>query len=328
MDQHEDPVTAEGLGDADDPVSQGPVPLATFANLSKSYGDVQALGPLDLTIDGDVVGLLGPNGAGKTTMIRLLMGLLRPTTGTVSVLGEPVEAGSRAVRQRIGYVPEGDAKFPDLTGVASVAYAGRLVGMGRADALQRAHQVLDYVELGEARYRVADTYSTGMRQRLKLAQALVHDPELLILDEPTEGVDPQARDDLLALIGELAREHGLRVLVSTHLLADVERLASHAVVMANGHVAAHGSLDELRSTGSRGFLVRVNGDATPFVRLLDQAHVDWQSAAPHIRVDLDDAREVIRMVRDSGLVVRHLAPVRLGLDEAFEQAVRGGELVA
>ncbi len=312
----------------DDSVPSGPVPLAQFEGASKTYGDVQALGPLDLAIDGEVVGLLGPNGAGKTTMIRLLMGLLRPTTGTVSVLGQPVEAGSRAVRQRIGYVPEGDAKFPDLTGVASVAYAGRLVGMGRSDALQRAHQVLDYVDLGEARYRIADTYSTGMRQRLKLAQALVHDPELLILDEPTEGVDPQARDDLLALIGELAREHGLRVLVSTHLLADVERLASHAVVLANGHVAAHGSLDELRSAESRGFLVRVNGDPARFVERLDQSAVSWQSAAPHIRVNLDDAREVLRIVRDSGLVVRHLAPVRLGLDEAFEQAVRGGDVVA
>ncbi len=306
----------------------GPAPLAQLTDVSKAYGEVQALGPLDLTIDGDVVGLLGPNGAGKTTLIRLLMGLLAPSTGSVEVLGQPVGQGLHAMRHRIGYVPEGDAVFPGLTGVQSVAYAGRLVGMGKADSLQRAHQVLDYVELGEARYRAASGYSTGMRQRLKLAQALVHDPELLILDEPTEGVDPHARDDLLSLITELAQEHGLRVLVSTHLLADVERMASHAVVLAGGQVAAHGSLDELRGSASRGHVVRVNGDPRIFTDHLNAAGVPWQSATPHVRVDLEDPREVLQLVRDSGLVVRHLAPVKLGLDEAFEQAVRGGEVVA
>jgi len=299
----------------------GREPLAVLEDVTKRYGDVQALGPLSLTVDGDRVGLLGPNGAGKTTLIRLLLGLLGPSSGTVRVLGEEVDASTR---RRIGYAPEGEALFPGLRGVEAVAYAGRLSGMPRADALQRAHQVLDYVDLGEARYRLVSRYSTGMRQRLKMAQALVHDPELLILDEPTEGVDPEARRDLLALIDELSRTHGIRLLLSTHLLHDVERLATHALVLNGGQVAAHGSLAELKTARARGFVVRVNGPPAALAARLEAAGVPYEAGTGVLRVHIDDPAPILAHARDAGLVVRHVAPLEMSLHEAFEQAVGGG----
>lgn len=299
-------------------------PLAEFENLVKFYGPSPALGPLSLTLPEGSVGLLGPNGAGKSTLVRVMMGLLRPTSGTVRVLGEDVTPGSKSIRRRIGYVPEGDAFYPDLTGVEAVAYAGRLVGMRGADALQRAHQVLDYVDLGEARYRLVDKYSTGMRQRLKLAQALVHDPDLLILDEPTEGVDPEARIQILQLIQELSKEYGLQMLLSTHLLHDVERLASYAVVLNQGQQAAHGTIAELKAAPTQSYLLRVNGSIEPLAQMLAERHIRWEPMQPNLRIYHDDPKEILRWVQDAGLVVRHLAPSELSLNEAFEQAVGGG----
>jgi ABC-2 type transport system ATP-binding protein len=239
------------------------------------------------------------------------------------VLGEDVKSG-KSLRRRIGYVPEGESLFPRLSGIEAVAYAGELVGMTRVDAVKRAHEVLDYVELGEARYRLAEGFSTGMRQRLKLAQALVHDPELLVLDEPTEGVDPEARQHLLRLLESLQREHGMRMILSTHLLPDVERLATHAVVLNQGRVAAHGTLEDLKKASTTAYYVRVNGAPSALTDHLTRVGVKWETHAPDVRVDLEDPREVLRIVRDAGLVVRHLAPATLTLEEAFEQAVATG----
>ena len=296
-------------------------PLVELENVTKSYGAHHALGPLDLALAEGSVGLLGPNGAGKSTLIRMLLGLMPPTTGTIRVLGEPV---TNDIRRRVGYMPEGVALFPGLTGVEATAYAGELVGMRREDALKRAHQLLDYVQLGEERYRLAEGYSTGMKQRLKLAQALVHDPELLILDEPTEGVDPQARVHLLGLISDLQKERGMRVLISTHILPDVERVATHAIVLNNGQVVANGTLDELRAASTKAHYVRVNGDVDLLTTRLTAAGVKWARHDPLLRVDLEDPRVVLRHVREAGLVIRHLAPATLTLEEAFEAAVAPG----
>jgi ABC-2 type transport system ATP-binding protein len=295
--------------------------LVELEEVTKLYGAQQALGPVTLTVPEGTVGLLGPNGAGKSTLVRLMLGLIQPTSGTVRVLGE--EPGTRALRRRIGYVPEGEAIFPDMTGVEAVTYAGRLVGMHPGDALQRAHQVLDYVELSEARYRMVEKYSTGMKQRLKLAQALVHDPDLLILDEPTEGVDPEVRLRLLEFIHELSKEYGIQILLSTHILPDVERLASHVVVLNAGRVAAHGSLQELRAQRAKGYLVRVHGPADAFTEALTRKGIPWTPAPPNIQVAAEDPRAVLRALNEAGVVVRHLAPLEVSLGEAFEQAVEG-----
>lgn len=298
-------------------------PIAELENVVKFYGPQQALGPITATLPEGAVGLLGPNGAGKSTLIRLLLGLIQPSSGTVRVLGEETSRVTTNLRRRIGYAPEGDALFPELTGVEAVAYAGRLVGMNKADALQRAHKVLDYVDLGEARYRIVEKFSTGMRQRLKLAQALVHDPDLLILDEPTEGVDPEARLRLLDLIQEVQKEHGIQLLLSTHLLHDVERLAGHALVLNEGRVVAQGSLAELKATASKSYILRVSGSIEPLKERLTTAGIRWDPLTPALRIHLEDPREILRHVRETGLVVRHLAPAEMTLGEAFEQAVEG-----
>lgn len=301
-------------------------PMVRLDAVEKSYGERPALGPVTLDLPRGCVGLLGPNGAGKTTLIRTIMGLLPPNTGSVQVLGQTVRPGARKMRQGIGYVPEGEAAFPGLSGVQGVVLAGRLNGMSRAAAMQRAHQVLDYVGLGEARYRLSSGYSTGMRQRLKLAQALVHDPQLLILDEPTEGVDPEARKELLDLITELIDKHDIQVLLSTHLLHDVERIADYTVVLNEGRVVVAGPLEDLRRPQAASYMVRVYGALGPLEEWLDESGVQWSPAPPGLRVELDDPRKIMQHVQDAGLVVRHLAPVQLSLTDAYEEAVvQGGE---
>ncbi len=300
--------------------------LAELEEVVKFYGPVQALGPITTSIPKGAVGLLGPNGSGKTTLLRLLMGVIPPTAGRIRVMG--LDVGPRNVRefqQRIGYAPEGDAHFPGLTGVEAVAYAGRLVGMRKDDAMERAHQVIDYVQLGEARYRLVDKYSTGMRQRLKLAQALVHDPELLILDEPTEGVDPQVRLQILDLIEQLVDDHGINALVSTHQLHDVERLTDYVVVLQDGVPVAEGKLEDLKRAPKKSFLVRVNGPVEPLVEHLRAEGVPYDHEAPNVRIEVEDPREVLRLVRAAGLMIRHLQPTELSLGEAFTSAVGGGQ---
>lgn len=301
-------------------------PMVQLDGLEKSYGERPALGPITLELPRGCVGLLGPNGAGKTTLIRTIMGLLPPNTGSVQVLGQTVRPGAKQMRQKIGYVPEGEAAFPGLSGVQGVVLAGRLNGMSRAAAMQRAHQVLDYVGLGEARYRLSSGYSTGMRQRLKLAQALVHDPELLILDEPTEGVDPEARKELLDLITELTSKHGIQVLLSTHLLHDVERIADYTVVLNEGRVVVAGPLEQLRRPQSASYMVRVYGPLEALQERLDKQGVEYRPRPPGLQVQLDDPRTIMKHVQEAGLVVRHLSPVQLSLTDAYEEAVvQGGE---
>jgi ABC-2 type transport system ATP-binding protein len=246
------------------------------------------------------------------------MGILKPTSGTVRVLGEPT---SRATHRRIGYVPEGDAHFPGLTGAQAVIHAGRLVGMDRSSAIERAHEVLDYVGLGEARYRDARKYSTGMRQRLKIAQAIVHDPALLLLDEPTEGVDPAAREEILDMLRDLSRSHGTSLIVSTHILHEVERFATHAVILNRGQLVEHGRISDLRTARSRGHEVRLDGPPDALTARLSAAGVAYEWRAPLIRVALDDPAAILRFAAEANLVVRQIAPVELNLDEVFAGAV-------
>ena len=186
------------------------------------------------------VGLLGPNGAGKSTMIKALLGFIVPDRGRMRVLGLDVAEAPLEIRARVGYMPESDAHIPGMNAVSFVAYCGELAGLPRVDAMQRAHEVLFYVGLGEARYRNVETYSTGMKQRIKLAQALVHDPDLLFLDEPTNGMDPKGRDEMLELVRDLAHNKGVNLILSSHLLPDVEYTCDHVVVMDKGAIAAAG----------------------------------------------------------------------------------------
>lgn len=299
-------------------------PFLDLRGISKSYGAVAALGPLDLRVEPGCVALLGPNGAGKSTLMRILLGLAKPQAGAVSVLGHAVQGGEKEVRRLVGYAPEGESLFPGLSGADAVAYAGRLSGMPAVDAIQRTHQVLDYVGLGEVRYRPAATYSAGMRQRLKLAQALVHDPQALILDEPTEAVDPEARKDLLGLVRDLSRNHGIPILFSTHLLSDAEAVAQTVVVLDRGQVVSQGTLASLKTVAAGGFVVRAHAGLELLQANLRAAGFECEMRQTELVVRGAGPTEILANAERVNAVVRHLAPLEMSLQEAFQQAVAGG----
>src|SRR5215813_8668512 len=220
--------------------------LFRLQDVTKTYGPVTALNNLSVTVPSGAIGLLGPNGSGKTTMIRTLLGLIPIDRGEGEILGMDVRRRQLDIRTAVGFAPEDECLFPRVVGVEFVAYAGELVGMPAKDALQRSHEVLDYVGLGEARYRNVESYSTGMKQRLKLAAAIVHDPKLLILDEPTNGMDPAGREEILELARDLSQNKGMSLLFSSHLLPDVESVCDHVLVLARGRLLAQGKISELK----------------------------------------------------------------------------------
>src|SRR5918994_2025546 len=266
--------------------------VVRLANVSVRYGRNFALRDVAATFEKGAVGLLGPNGAGKSTMIKSLLGFVKPDQGEMTVLGLDVARAPLEIRARIGYVPESDAHIPGMTAVSFVAYCGELGGLPRVDAVQRAHEVLFYVGLGEARYRNVETYSTGMKQRIKLAQALVHDPDLLFLDEPTNGMDPKGRDEMLELIRDIAHNKGLSLILSSHLLPDVEYTCDHVVVMDKGAVATQGPINALKGHGGRVFELRVKGDADRFVETLRGVGLDCHATDEDImRVFVPDGRD-------------------------------------
>src|SRR5213595_100998 len=222
-------------------------PVVTLEGVTVMYATHAALSEVTAAFPAGAVGLLGPNGAGKSTLIKALLGFVVPTRGRMRVLGLDVAQAPLEIRARIGYMPESDAQMPGMSAVSFVAYCGQLAGLPAADAMQRAHEVLYYVGLGEARYRNVETYSTGMKQRIKLAQALVHDPDLLFLDEPTNGMDPKGRDEMLDLVRDLGHNKGVSLILSSHLLPDVEYCCDHVVVMDQGRIAASGPIAALSS---------------------------------------------------------------------------------
>src|SRR5438067_4343016 len=232
-------------------------PVVTLDNVTVAYGRNAALRDVTTSFASGAVGLLGPNGAGKSTMIKTLLGFIVPEQGRMRVLGLDVATSPLEIRARIGYMPENDAHIPGLTAVQFVAYCGELAGLPRADGTQRAHEVLYYVGLGEARYRNVETYSTGMKQRIKLAQALVHDPDLLFLDEPTNGMDPKGRDEMLELVHDLAHNKNINLILSSHLLPDVEHVCDDVVVMDKGRIAAAGPIEALKQPRGRMYELRV-----------------------------------------------------------------------
>src|SRR6476620_5879372 len=252
-------------------------PVVSLDNVTVEYGRNRALNGVTATFGSGAVGLLGPNGAGKSTMIKALLGFIVPKQGQMRVLGLDVAASPVEVRARIGYMPENDSHIPGLTAVQFVAYCGELAGLPRADATQRAHEVLYYVGLGEARYRNVETYSTGMKQRIKLAQALVHDPDLLFLDEPTNGMDPKGREEMLELVRDLGHNKGVSLILSSHLLPDVEYTCDDVVVMDKGQVATQGPINELKGPAGRVFELRVKGNLRGFIDVLAARGMDVHS---------------------------------------------------
>ena len=293
--------------------------------VSVKYGRGFALRDVSAVFPPGAVGLLGPNGAGKSTMIKALLGFVTPDQGEMRVLDLDVKRSPLQIRSRIGYMPESDAHIPGMNAVSFVAYCGELCGLPRADAMQRAHEVLYYVGLGEARYRNIDTYSTGMKQRIKLAQALVHDPDLLFLDEPTNGMDPKGRDEMLELIHDIAHNKGLSLILSSHLLPDVEYTCDHVVVLDHGAVATQGPIAGLKEHGGRVFELRVKGDAAAFVEVLRGAGLECHETDEDImRVFVPEGRgadQLFQLASTHRMQVRHLRPSVPTLEDVFAHAV-------
>jgi len=295
------------------------------------YGSNPALRDVTAVFPKGAVGLLGPNGAGKSTMLKSLLGFIAPKSGKLDVLGLDVAHKPLEVRARLGYMPESDGHIPGMNAVTFVAYCGQLSGLPKTDAMQRAHEVLYYVGLGEARYRNVETYSTGMKQRIKLAQALVHDPDLLFLDEPTNGMDPKGREEMLELIRDLAHNKGISLILSSHLLPDVEYTCDHVVVMDKGTIATFGPIDQLKGPAARVFEVRVKGNLPAFIAALHAAGLETQETDEDImRVFLPkstatgqgtDPQLICRIALATKVQVRHLKPSMPSLEDVFARAV-------
>jgi ABC-2 type transport system ATP-binding protein len=290
------------------------------------YGKNQALKNVSARFARGAVGLLGPNGAGKSTMLKALLGFVKPDQGRMTVLDMNVADAPLAIRARIGYMPESDAHIPGMNAVTFVAYCGQLAGLPPEDSMQRAHEVLQYVGLGEARYRNVETYSTGMKQRIKLAQAIVHDPDLLFLDEPTNGMDPKGRDEMLELVRDLGHNKGVSLILSSHLLPDVEFTCDHVVVMDKGQVATQGPINELKGPAGRVYELRIKGDLPGFIEALAKEGMDTHATDEDVmRVFVPDAlgnhQAIFKAAARFGVQVRHLRPSVPTLEDVFAKAV-------
>jgi ABC-2 type transport system ATP-binding protein len=305
-------------------------PAVVLDRVTVEYGKNRALRDVSATFPRGAVGLLGPNGAGKSTMLKSLLGFIAPAAGKLEVLGLDVASRPLDVRAKLGYMPENDGHIPGMNAVTFVAYCGQLAGLPKADAMQRAHEVLFYVGLGEARYRNLETYSTGMKQRIKLAQALVHDPDLLFLDEPTNGLDPKGRDEMLELVRDIAHNKGINLILSSHLLPDVEYVCDHVVVLDKGSVATEGPIQALKGPGGRVYEVRVKGELAPFIAALSASGFECHETDEDVmRVFVpgelhgpgDDQRRVCAVALQAHVQVRHLKPSLPTLEDVFARAV-------
>lgn len=301
-------------------------------DVTVSFGTVTALDGFTADIPRGIVGLLGPNGAGKSTFIKASLGLLTLNKGTISVGGLDSQTQSLLIRDSIGYMPEHDCLISSVNAVELVSYLAMISGMVSLDAMQRSHEMLDFVGIGEERYRPIKSYSTGMKQKVKLAQAIVHDPKLLFLDEPTSGMDPQGREELLGLVKKMASSEKT-IILSSHILQDVERICDYAVIINNGKLVRYGEMKTLLAgeEGVRSLTVR--GPATAlsgYVRALEQICqiIDRRDEAGEQITLLvrgcEDGKKVFRLAAENGVQVRSLRPESLDLEEVFQRAFRGG----
>ena len=302
-------------------------PVVRCDQVSVRYGKNWALQDVTADFLPGAVGLLGPNGAGKSTLIKTLLGFVKPDKGRMTVLDMDVAVRPLDIRARIGYMPESDAHIPGMNAVSFVAYCGQLSGLPAVDAMQRAHEVLYYVGLGEARYRNVETYSTGMKQRIKLAQALVHDPDLLFLDEPTNGMDPKGRDEMLELIRDLAHNKGVNLILSSHLLPDVEYTCDRVVVVDKGSIAAAGPIDALKGPAGRVYELRIKGDSSRFIEVLRREGYECHDTDEDVmRVFVpgtpdEGSRVLFQLAAREGAQIRHLRPSVPTLEDVFARAV-------
>jgi len=289
-----------------------------------SYGKIKALEEVTLDLPQGAIGLLGPNGAGKSTLIRILLGFLYPDKGDGSILGYDIKQQQSVIRRYVGYMPEDDCFIPELDAVSFTSYLGELSGMPRQEAMKRAHEVLFYVGLEESRYRNVETYSGGMKQRLKLAQALVHDPKLIFLDEPTSGLDPRGRNEILDLIIDISSKKDIQVLISSHILPDVELTCSYVVILNKGKIAAQGEISKLKEIRDL-YEIRAIGETEGFLHKLRDMNCKVEGMEDGIlKVYLppdQNRQEIFRIAAEEKIQLRHFVKSETSLEDLFVKVV-------
>jgi len=303
-----------------------------FENVDVFYGDYQALKGVTCKIGAGTIGLLGPNGAGKSTMMKTILGYNRATQGSVTMFGLPMPQSALLVRQRLGYMPEREVVSPSVSAVSFLTYCGRIFGMSRVDAMERTHEVLNYVGISESRYRRMDSYSTGMLQRVKLAQALIHDPELLLLDEPTNGLDPDGRLEMLELIKDIAQKREVSIILSSHLMPDVQHVCERIIMVNGGQIVREGTIKELTAREDRKYELRVRDNVKGFIAALAEAGFSSEEDGEtgHLVVSVpaqvpgDGQQAIFELARANNNQIRHFQPARQSLTEVFMRALGEG----
>jgi ABC-2 type transport system ATP-binding protein len=301
-------------------------------NVTVRFGQVTALDGFTASVPSGTVGLLGPNGAGKSTFIKASLGLLRLDGGQIRVGGLDSQLQSLRIRDDVGYMPEHDCLIPSMNAVELVSFLAQISGMSPRDSMQRGHEVLDFVGIGEERYRLIKSYSTGMKQKVKLAQAIVHDPALLFLDEPTSGMDPQGREEMLDLVRRIGSSEKT-VIVSSHILQEVERVCDYVVIISNGKLIRSGETRALVAGEEGVQSLTLRGEADAIARYVQAlgglCEIMRRDDEGHRQESLlvrgcGDGKVVFRLAREMGVQVRSYRPERLDLEEVFLRSFRGG----
>jgi len=293
-------------------------------NITVSYGQITALNNFSVEVPSGIVGLLGPNGAGKSTFIKAILGLLTPDKGEIKIAGYNPFTESAIVRDMVGYMPEHDCLIDNFTAIDLVSYMGQISGMKKRDSMPRSHEMLDFVGIGEERYRLISSYSTGMKQRVKLAQAIVHDPQILFLDEPTNGMDPQGREEMLNLIKKIS-DSDKSILVSSHILDDMEKVSDNAMIISNGRLITEGNLEELLAGKEHLKVLKVRGDepamkdfAKTIEGTYDVRSVTLESGQTTIVfMNSGDGNDLFKLGKEANVQLRAYHPQRATLEDVF-----------
>ncbi|MGH9900972.1 MAG: ABC transporter ATP-binding protein [Pyrinomonadaceae bacterium] len=311
---------------------RNPVPNATpvieLEGLGVRFGRRPILEDLRAQLRGRAIGLLGPNGAGKTTLIHTLLGFHPPTAGTAHIFGRDITADAKQIRSFVGYMPERDSFIAKMSCVHFVSLMAELSGLPREAALERAHEALFYVGLGEARYRSIDTYSLGMKQLAKLAQAIVHGPRLIVLDEPTNGLDPPTRQRMIRLIREIRDGGRAHILLSSHLLRDVEECCEEILILKEGRIAVYCDLEEERRSNRKFLEMEIRGDGRTFAEAAAGLGCEYAlTGERRLKLVLQDGveiRDLYRIAAERDVQIRRLNYKRDSLEDIFLKAMEGG----
>ena len=296
--------------------------------LSVTFGRRPILKNLRGDLRGKAIGLLGPNGAGKTTLIHTLLGFHHPSSGTAEIFGYDIVDDAKKIKSLIGYMPERDSFISKMSAVHFVRLMGELSGLPSEAALERAHEALFYVGLGEARYRRLETYSLGMKQLAKLAQAIVHGPRLIFLDEPTNGLDPPARLRMIKLIREIRDSGQAQIVLSSHLLLDVEECCDEILILRDGQIAVYCNLEEERKSNRKFLMLETRGDQKRFVDALAKLGCEYAITNPtRMKVVMQDGvevRDLYRLAAEEQMQIRRLSYKRDSLEDIFLKAMENG----